>query len=79
MSADNSLVPLCAEDLSAVTGGTGPFAAVYANAAAWVKGSIGGTMLANKMYGDASFTEKDNGRTIMKAYLRGELDPPATR
>ena len=76
MSKDNSLVALSVEDLAGVTGGG--FADLYNSAAAYIKGSIGGTMLAKQMYGDASQAEYDNGRTIMKAYLRGDLDPRAT-
>ena len=59
MSKDNTFVAIGDADLSAVTG-AGSFSDFYASAAAWVKGSIGGTMLAKKMYGDPSFVEKDN-------------------
>jgi hypothetical protein len=72
--------PLDADDLVTVIGGgfagTNPFERMYSGAVAFVKGAIGGGMLAKTMYGaDATAAERSNGRQYLTSYLRGDLDP----
>ena len=59
-------VVLTGGDLAAVAGG---------NATAFVKGTVGGFKLAEKLYGQGSWEEKRTCVQVMRSYFRGDFDP----
>lgn len=79
-----SFVAIPLDDLSNVSGGANPFAGIanffnslFAPVVNYVKGSVGGVKLANKMYGKSTWAEKQNDMRVMRKYFNGGFDPPA--
>lgn len=80
---------LTPEELSGVGGGFGrgnPFQGVvnffsnlFAPVINTVKGHIGGSTLAKKMYGQPTRDETANARRFMTDYFAGKFDPPARK